>query len=71
MLRFFDDAALGQAVSSTFNVLTCQLTRHWLLPRNDCRSTTSWSAIATSGRRMGYIDFHEAPGTTFTVDATA
>ncbi len=71
VLRFFDDAALGQAVSSTFNVLTCQLTRHWLLPR---RLSLDYIVVGDRDQwapMMGYIDFHEAPGTTFTVDATA
>lgn len=71
VLRFFDDAALGQRVSPTFNVLTCELTRHWLLTRG-----LSLDYIVVGDRdqwapMMGYIDFHEALGTESTVGGTS
>ncbi|GAB04908.1 hypothetical protein GOAMR_24_00310 [Gordonia amarae NBRC 15530] len=55
--RFFDDAAAGQAMSPTFNVLSCRHTRHWLLTERltldyiVLRDKDAWAPM------MSYIDF--------------
>lgn len=61
VLRFFDDAAAGQTVSPTFNVLSNRHTRHWLLTAGltldyiVVRDPEAWAPM------MAYIDFHRAP----------